>query len=72
MSKKDLIIQKGVVTDALPNTLFKVMLENSAIILCHLSGKMRLHNIKVLTGDNVEIEMSAYDLTKGRIFRRLK
>lgn len=72
MSKAGVIVQKGIVTEALPNTLFIVVLENGVSLLCHISGKMRLNNIKVLPGDNVEIEMSPYDLTKGRIFRRNK
>jgi len=72
MSKAGVIIQKGVVIEALPNTLFKVVLENDIELLCHLSGKMRMNNIKVLTDDKVEVEISPYDLTKGRIFRRNK
>ena len=73
MSKnKQVIIQKGVVTESLPNTVFRVTLENGVEIICHLSGRMRINNIKVLTGDSIEGEMSPFDLTKGRICKRLK
>ena len=73
MSKnKQVIIQKGVVTESLPNTVFRVTLENGVEIICHLSGRMRINNIKVLTGDSIECEMSPFDLTKGRICKRLK
>ncbi len=60
----------GVVTESLPNTLFRVKLDDDSIILCHLSGKMRMHFIKILPGDKVKIEMTPYDLTKGRITYR--
>jgi len=62
----------GVVTESLPNTLFRVKLDDDSIILCHLSGKMRMHFIKILPGDKVRLEMSPYDLTKGRIIFRYK
>lgn len=62
----------GVVRESLPNTLFKVALENGDIILCHLSGKMRLHFIKILPGDKVRVEMTPYDKGKGRIVYRSK
>ena len=57
----------GVVQEALPNTLFRVELENGDIVLCHLSGKMRMHFIKILPGDRVKLEMTPYDKAKGRI-----
>ena len=62
----------GVVREALPNTLFRVELEDKSLILCHLSGKMRMHFIKILPGDRVRIEMTPYDLTRGRIMFRYK
>ncbi|HHX03935.1 MAG TPA: translation initiation factor IF-1 [Tissierellia bacterium] len=63
---------KGVVTDALPNARFKVKLENGHTIMAHLSGKLRLNYIRIMPGDNVTIELSPYDLTKGRITWRGK
>lgn len=63
---------EGVVKESLPNTLFRVELSNKSIILCHLSGKMRVHFIKILPGDKVRIEMTPYDRTKGRIVYRYK
>ncbi|PIP21640.1 MAG: translation initiation factor IF-1 [Candidatus Nealsonbacteria bacterium CG23_combo_of_CG06-09_8_20_14_all_40_13] len=72
MTEKDSVIKvEGEVVEALPNATFKVVLDNGHEILAHLSGKMRLHFIKILTGDKVSVEMSPYDLTKGRIVRRL-
>ncbi len=68
--EKDLF--EGVVLDALPSTLFKIKLDDGREILGHLSGKMRLHYIKVLPGDRVRVEMTPYDETKGRIVHRLK
>ena len=62
----------GVVQEALPNTLFRVELENGDIVLCHLSGKMRMHFIKILPGDKVKLEMTPYDKAKGRITYRYK
>lgn len=62
---------EGIVKESLPNTLFRVELENGKIILCHLSGKMRMHFIKILPGDRVRIEMTPYDTEKGRITFRL-
>ena len=61
---------EGVVRESLPNTLFRVQLPSEDIILCHLSGKMRMHFIKILPGDRVRIEMTPYDKTKGRIVYR--
>lgn len=68
----DKIIQEGEVTEALPSTLFRVVLDNGQEILAHLGGKMRVHHIRVLPGDHVRVEMSPYDLTKGRIVLRMK
>ena len=62
----------GIVKESLPNTLFRVELEDGLIVLCHLSGKMRMHFIKILPGDRVRIEMTPYDQSKGRIIRRFK
>lgn len=71
MDNKDIIEAKGTVVEALPNAFFKVEIENGHIILGHISGKIRMNSIKILPGDTVLIEMSPYDLTKGRITRRL-
>jgi len=62
----------GEVTECLPSTLFRVKLQNGRIVLCHLSGKMRLHFIRILPGDRVKVEMTPYDATKGRITYRMK
>ena len=67
MSKKNTIEVEGVVVDALPNAIFKVKLDNGYEIIAHISGKLRMHNIRVLPGDRVNLELSPYDLTKGRI-----
>jgi translation initiation factor IF-1 len=72
MSKEDTISVEGTVVEALPNTMFRVELENKHIVLAHISGKMRMHFIKILPGDRVTIELSPYDLTKGRIVYRYK
>jgi len=72
MSKEDVITVEGVVTEALPNTMFKVKLENGHEILAHISGKLRMNYIKILPGDKVKLEMSPYDLTQGRITWRAK
>ena len=72
MSKEDVIEFEGVVEEVMPNTTFKVKLENGHVIIAHISGKMRMHYIKILPGDKVQIEMSPYDLTKGRITYRHK
>ncbi len=63
---------EGVVTEALPNTLFRVRLPDGKVVLCHLSGKMRINYIKILPGDHVRVEMTPYDQTKGRIVYRMK
>ena len=67
MAKEDNIELEGLVVETLPNTTFKVKLENDHIITAHISGKMRKNYIRILTGDKVKVEMSPYDLTKGRI-----
>ena len=72
MAKQASIEQDGTIVEALSNAMFKVELENGHIIICHISGKMRMNYIKILTGDKVRIEMSPYDLTKGRICYRYK
>jgi len=72
MAKDDVIEFEGVVTESLPNTLFRVKLENGPTVLCHISGKMRQNNIRILEGDKVTVEMTPYDLTKGRITYRKK
>ena len=72
MAKDDVIEIDGNVVEALPNATFKVELDNKHIILCHIAGKMRMHYIKILPGDKVKVEMSPYDLTKGRIVFRYK
>jgi len=70
MAKKDTIRLQAKVTDALPNAMFKVELENGHKILAHVSGKMRMHYIRILPGDTVIVEMSPYDLNRGRIVLR--
>ena len=72
MAKQEPIQVEGLVEETLPNTTFKVKLDNNHIILCHISGKMRMNNIKILPGDKVLVELSPYDLTKGRIVFRQK
>jgi translation initiation factor IF-1 len=67
---KEIIKMEGIVRELLPNTTFKVELDNGHVILAYISGKMRRHYIRILTGDRVEIEMTPYDLTKGRITHR--
>ena len=72
MAKDDIIEFEGEVIDTLPNTLFKVRLENGHEIIAHISGKMRKHYIRILTGDKGKVEMTPYDLSKGRITYRGK
>ena len=72
MSKEDMIELEGTVVEAMPNAMFKVELENGHQITAHISGKMRMHYIKILPGDKVSVEMSPYDLSKGRIAFRYK
>jgi len=69
---KEVIKLQGTVVEALPNTQFKIELENGHIIIGHISGKMRKHYIRLVPGDRVEVELTPYDLTKGRIVFRLK
>lgn len=71
MAHQGSIEKEGIVKEALPNTLFRVELEDGSVVLCHLSGKMRIHFIKILPGDRVRIEMTPYDLGKGRITYRV-
>ena len=71
MAKDDVIEVEGKVVDTLPNAMFKVELENGATILAHVSGKIRMHYIRILPGDRVTVELSPYDLTKGRITYRI-
>ena len=72
MAKQPSIEQDGVITEALSNAMFRVELENGNVITAHISGKMRMHYIKILPGDRVRVDMSTYDLTKGRITFRYK
>ena len=72
MPKQSAIEQEGVIVETLPNAMFKVELENGHVIIAHISGKMRMNYIKSLPGDRVKVEMSPYDLTKGRISFRYK
>ena len=70
MPKEDAILVEGTVLETLPNAMFRVELSNGHRILAHISGKMRMHYIKILAGDKVTVELSPYDLTKGRIVYR--
>jgi translation initiation factor IF-1 len=72
VAKEDIIEVQGTVSETLPNAMFRVKLENGHIILAHISGKMRMHFIRILPGDKVTVEMSPYDLTRGRITYRFK
>lgn len=72
MSKVDVIEVEGVVVEALPNAIFKVKLENDHIVLAHVSGKMRMNFIRILPGDRVTLELTPYDLNRGRITYRFK
>jgi translation initiation factor IF-1 len=72
LSKEDVIEVEGKVLEAMPNAMFKVKLENGHQILAHISGKLRMHYIRILPGDKVTVEMSPYDLTRGRITWRGK
>ncbi len=71
-NKLELFELEGVFTETLPNTMFRVRLENGHEVIAHISGKMRKHYIRILTGDNVKVEMTPYDLTKGRITYRAR
>jgi len=72
MGKEEIIEVQGSVTETLPNAMFRVQLENGHKILAHISGKMRMHFIRILPGDKVTVELSPYDLTRGRITYRFK
>jgi len=72
MAKQQSIVQDGTITEALSNAMFRVELENGHVITAHISGKMRMYYIKILPGDKVRLEMSPYDLTKGRITYRYR
>ncbi|MDR1087777.1 MAG: translation initiation factor IF-1 [Coriobacteriales bacterium] len=72
MAKEDAIELEGTVIEPLPNAMFKVELENGHVVLAHISGKMRMHYIRILPGDRVTVELSPYDLSRGRITYRFK
>jgi translation initiation factor IF-1 len=72
MAKEDVIQMEGTVVETLPNTVFRVELENGHTVTAHISGKMRKHYIRILTGDKVTVELTPYDLTKGRITYRVR
>ena len=72
MPKEDVIEVEGIVLEPLPNAMFRVALDNGHKVLAHISGKMRMHFIKILPGDKVKVELSAYNLTRGRITFRAK
>jgi translation initiation factor IF-1 len=72
MPKEDIIEVQGTVSETLPNAMFRVKLDNGHQILAHISGKMRMHFIRILPGDKVTVELSPYDLTRGRITYRFK
>ncbi|MDR3284476.1 MAG: translation initiation factor IF-1 [Treponema sp.] len=72
MAKEEAIEVEGIVKEALPNTMFRVELQNKHVIMAHLSGKMRKHYIKIVPGDNVKVALSPYDLNRGRIIFRAK
>ncbi len=72
MAKEEHIEMEGTVTETLPNTMFRVELENGHVVTAHISGRMRKHYIRILTGDKVKVELTPYDLSKGRITYRTK
>jgi translation initiation factor IF-1 len=72
MAKEDVIEMDGIVIETLPNTMFRVELENGHVVTAHISGRMRKHYIRILTGDKVKVELTPYDLSKGRITYRTK
>lgn len=72
MSKEDNIEMQGTITETLPNTMFRVQLENGHVVTAHISGKMRKNYIRILTGDTVTVQLTPYDLTKGRITYRAR
>ena len=71
MSTQNVIEQTGTIIENLSNSMFRVELENGVEIICHISGKIRINNIRLMVGDNVKVEMSPYDVTKGRIVTRI-
>lgn len=71
MAKTDVIKLEGTVVEVLPNAMFRVKLDNNAVVVGHISGRMRQNEIRILLGDEVEVEFSPYDLSKGRIVKRL-
>lgn len=72
MAKEEAVQVEGVVAEALPNAMFRIELQNKHLVLAHVSGKMRMHFIRILPGDKVMVELSPYDLTRGRIIYRVK
>lgn len=72
MAKEDLLVMGGTIVEKLPNAMFRVKLENDHEIIAHTAGKMRKHRIRVMAGDKVDVEMTPYDLTKGRVIFRHK
>jgi len=72
MAKEELIETEGKIIDALPNAMFKVQLENGHVVLAHVSGKMRMNFIRIIPGDKVKLELSPYDLSRGRITFRVR
>ncbi|MCZ2723217.1 translation initiation factor IF-1 [Marinomonas sp. 15G1-11] len=72
MAKEDSLEMEGTIIDTLPNTMFRVELENGHVVIAHISGKMRKNYIRILTGDKVKVELTPYDLTKGRIVYRAR
>jgi translation initiation factor IF-1 len=72
MAKEETIEMQGEIDETLPNATFRVKLENGHVVLCHISGKMRMHYIRILPGDKVTVELTPYDLTRGRIVFRAK
>ncbi|MCW9053142.1 MAG: translation initiation factor IF-1 [Motiliproteus sp.] len=72
MAKEESIEMDGTIIDTLPNTMFRVELENGHVVTAHISGKMRKHYIRILTGDKVKVELTPYDLSKGRIVYRAR
>lgn len=72
MPKEELIETEGTIIESLPNAMFRVQLENGHVVLAHVSGKMRMHFIRILPGDKVKLELSPYDLSRGRITFRVK
>lgn len=72
MSKQGVIEIEGIIVETLPNTVFEVELDNGHVVMAHISGKMRMNNIRLMTGDRVKMEMSPYDLSKARIVYRIK